>query len=260
MKKADYSTIASRYDKVREMRRENIDVWVSALSEYGKIEAMSDVLEIGAGTGRFTMPLYQKIHAHITALDPSEDMLNIARSKKLSECVNWVRGTAASLPFAGSSFDCVFMVFTLQHIIDRIETMREIHRVLRPQGRLVIATASHGQFKREIVSRYFPGLLSLDSARFPTIPKLKSLLRNHGFYPVGSQSVNGKPAYLSKKEYCDWIQTKPLSTFSLLSETNYQEGLTRFSEAKLNGRMKEHFVYYQCICVAATKQGNRKTI
>ena len=256
----DYSMIASRYDRVREMRRENIDVWVSALSEYGSIEAMSDVLEIGAGTGRFTTPLCRKTRAHITALDLSQDMLKLAKGKKLSEHVNWIRGNAESLPFPGSTFDCVFMMFTLQHIADRTQALREIYRVLRPQGRLIIGTASHGQFRREIVSKYFPDLLTIDLARFPTIPKLKWLLRKHGFNTVDSHYVNGKPVYLSKKEYLDWIRHKPLSTFALLPQTKYHEGLAAFNQAKLNGKMKEHFIYYQCVCVTAAKQGNLETI
>ncbi len=256
----DYSMIAPRYDKVREMRRENIDVWVSALSRYGSIGAMSNVLEIGAGTGRFTMPLCRKTRAHITALDLSLDMLKLAKGKKLSERVNWVRGSAESLPFASSTFDCIFMVFTLQHIVDRTQAVREIYRVLRPQGRLVIGTASHGQFKREIVCRYFPDLLTIDLARFPTIPKLKSLLKNHSFDTINSHYMNGKPAYLSKKEYLDWIVQKPLSTFALLARTKYQEGLARFTQAKLNTEMREHFVYYQCVCVVAAKQGNREAV
>lgn len=251
----DYSMIAPRYDKTREMRTENIDVWVSALSRYGSIGAMSDVLEIGAGTGRFTMPLCRKTRAHITALDLSQDMLMLAQCKKLSERVNWVRGSAESLPFGSSTFDCIFMVFTLQHIADRTEALREIYRVLRPQGKLVIGAASHGQFKREIICRYFPDLLTIDLARFPAIPKLKSLLRNHSFNTINSHYVNGKPAYLSKKEYLDWIVQKPLSTFALLTRTKYQEGLARFTQAKLNREMREHFVYYQCVYVVASKQG-----
>ncbi len=237
------------------MCRENIDVCVSALSRYGSIGAMSGVLEIGAGTGRFTVPLCRKTRAHITALDLSQDMLKLAKSKEFSERIDWIRGSAESLPFASSTFDCIFMVFTLQHITDRTQTLREIYRVLRPQGRLIIGTASHGQFKREIVYRYFPDLLTIDLARFPTIPKLKSRLRNHCFDTVSSHYVNGKPAYLSKKEYLDWVVQKPLSTFSLLARKKYQEGLAKFTQAKLNREMREHFVYYQCVYVVASKHG-----
>jgi len=244
--RADYSEIASSYDQVREMRAGNLEKWISSLAGCGNIGEESAVLEIGCGTGRFTIPLWERTRADITAIDPSADMIRVARRKEHSEMVTWELCCAESLPFPDSSFDCAYMFFVIQHLEEPLHALGEIYRVLRPGGRLIVATASHAMLRGEYFYRFFPGLLGAELSRFPSIPALRRSLADGGYRRVRTLRVEGDADYLTLDEYAAWVAGKPLSTFYLLPEEEFAQGLTRLREASPEGRIPQFFVYHSC--------------
>jgi len=104
------------------------------------------ILEIGFGTGNALLELARDVGSTglINGIDISEGMLNIAAEKLenagLSERVKLDCGDGADLPYDASEFDAVFMSFTLE-LFDTPEitvVLRECHRVLKPNGRMVV--------------------------------------------------------------------------------------------------------------------------
>ena len=99
------------------------------------------VLEIGCGTGNLTLRA-KAAHpgATVAGLDPDEAALAQARRKARRRRldVRLDRGTAAALPHPDASMDRVLSAFMLHHVPaeDREQTLREVHRVLRPGGEL----------------------------------------------------------------------------------------------------------------------------
>jgi SAM-dependent methyltransferase len=99
-----------------------------------------DALEIGAGTGYFTLNLLQAgLIERATATDISAGMLSrLGRSAaKLDLDVATVEADASDLPFADDSFDLVFGHAVLHHIPDLERAVAEFARVLRPGGAVV---------------------------------------------------------------------------------------------------------------------------
>jgi len=98
------------------------------------------ILDVGCGEGIFTNYL-AKSNKNIYGLDLSKRDLSIAKqsARQLGVRVKYVRSDAAKMPFAGSSFDKVFSISTIEHIGDDRSTFNEIHRVLRPGGTLVFS-------------------------------------------------------------------------------------------------------------------------
>ncbi len=96
------------------------------------------VLDVGAGTGTLVRLLYEK-GAHVTGIDADPRILEIAR-KKVPE-VKFVEGNAQSLPFPDGSFEVVTSSLVFHHLHPQAKraALREIHRVLRPGGRLILA-------------------------------------------------------------------------------------------------------------------------
>jgi ubiquinone/menaquinone biosynthesis C-methylase UbiE len=100
--------------------------------------AEGDVLEIAVGTGR-NFPYY---HAGIrlTGIEISEEMLDLARARaaELGREFDLRLGDAQSLDFPDASFDTVVCTFSLCSIPDDRKAVAEAHRVLRPDGRLLL--------------------------------------------------------------------------------------------------------------------------
>ncbi len=96
-----------------------------------------DALEIGAGTGYFSLNLLQAgLISRATATDISPGMLETlsGNATRLGLEVETVATDAESLPFADASFDLVFGHAVLHHIPDLDRAFAEFHRVLRPGG------------------------------------------------------------------------------------------------------------------------------
>ena len=115
---------------MRAQRRANL------LIRYGDIRAGRTVLELGCGTGIFTERL-ARTGADVTAIDISPDLLDKARTRELPATVSLRLGNAEALDFADGRFDAVVGSSVLHHLhVDR--ALSEVHRVLRPGGRLFI--------------------------------------------------------------------------------------------------------------------------
>jgi SAM-dependent methyltransferase len=126
------------------------------------------VLDAGAGPGRLWREDDRRVPAgvRIVLADLSAEMLREARARLAAPRpfpAALVIARIERLPFAGESFDVALASHVLYHVPDRAAALRELRRVLRPGGRLFVATneSSHLEELRELVDRF--GLLE---ARF----------------------------------------------------------------------------------------------
>ena len=104
-------------------------------------------LDAGGGTGRVTEELRMMVRDGIIA-DPSLGMLRHAMDKGLAT----VCAPAEELPFASLSFDRIIMVDALHHVLDQMETIVELWRVLAPGGRIVIVEPDIHKFSVKLVA------------------------------------------------------------------------------------------------------------
>jgi SAM-dependent methyltransferase len=111
----------------------------AALREKLLAHAQGRVLEIGVGTG-LSIPLYPPVD-ELVATDPSEPMLRRARRRaaEARRDVTFVEAPAEQLPFEDDSFDTVVSMLVLCTVDDQQRALEEVHRVLRPSGRLLFS-------------------------------------------------------------------------------------------------------------------------
>jgi len=234
-RKVDYTRISKYYDDTRVPSSHVLEFWLSKIVNLGKVSTDSMVLDIGCGTGIYTIPLARKAGV-VFGLDSAREMIKKARMKEDSQRVEWQIGDAENLPFDSAHFDCAIMTMVIHLMINKKKAIDEVHRVLKKNGTLVILTKSHGQLRRSEIMD-FPKTKQIDLKRFPTIPTLKYMLLSAGFrnarYHVISRGVIKVPI----EEYLEKIRKKYISTLTLLSEEEFQKGLKIFEK-----RLREKWV------------------
>lgn len=114
------------------------------------------LLDVGCGAGSVA-DLARAGFQRVCGCDVSVHALRQARQRGMAAvCVDL---NAGMLPYQDGSFDCVTCLEVIEHVVDPLRLLRELHRVLRPQGRLVMTTPN---------IRYFRNVLKLIvEGRFP---------------------------------------------------------------------------------------------
>ena len=97
------------------------------------------VLEVGCGQGWMAERVQQELGAGVLALDQSEHMVELTRSRGIEALV----GDVQALPFGDAEFDTVVALWMLYHVQNIELALSEIERVLEPGGRLVAVTNAH---------------------------------------------------------------------------------------------------------------------
>ena len=138
---AMFDDVAQRYDVTNTVLSMGQDrLWRKAVLAAVDPRVGEHVLDLAAGTGASTQSLAAS-GADVIACDFSLGMLRAGRAARPE--LNFVAGDATQLPFADHSFDAVTISFGLRNIVDPDAGLREMLRVCKPGGRLVVCEFSH---------------------------------------------------------------------------------------------------------------------
>ena len=110
----------------------------------GELGAGERVLDVACGTGIVAQLAAEHVGPTgiVAGLDINPGMLAVARSMTpQGVAIDWREGSAESLPFAGSEFDAVFCQLGLQFFSDKAAALREMRRVVAPDGRVLVSTS-----------------------------------------------------------------------------------------------------------------------
>ncbi len=116
--------------------------WAVRVADAAGIAPDDAVLDVACGTGVVAREAARRVGpgGTVTGLDIDPSMLAVARG--IDPAIRWELGDAQALPFPDASFDVVTCQFGLMFFPDRILSIREMLRVVRPGGRIVVAVWS----------------------------------------------------------------------------------------------------------------------
>lgn len=168
--------------------------WAPLVCDAARIAAGHRVLDVACGTGVLAREAASRVGPTgvVAGLDADPGMLGVAR--QLAPAIDWQPGTAESLPYPGDSFDAVVSQFGLMFFSDREQALREMLRVLVPEGTLAIAVwdrLEHSPAWRDEVGLLdrFGGTRAGDALRAPFVlgdtAELTALFERAGVASVG---------------------------------------------------------------------------
>ncbi|MFC1438896.1 class I SAM-dependent methyltransferase [Streptacidiphilus sp. N1-10] len=217
--------LAGAYQAGNEMPEASLRAWVELIGSFSPRSAPA-VVEIGAGTGMFCAALARWRRASlVVGVDPSVAMLAQAGRFNEQTGVHYVGGSADAVPTGGQLFDLALLSRVIHHLPDRRACARELARILRPGGVVVIRTTFRERLDA-LVYDYWPALRDVDSERFPARQEVLSDFTACGF-SVREEASFAQPVTSGLREYHARMATMPQSKFTHLTAAEFQSGLRR---------------------------------
>jgi len=139
-----FSAIAPRYDFLNRLLSAGRDrYWRREAIRATALPPRGRLLDICTGTADVALEAARQFpEAHIVGVDFSRPMISLGLAKveraNLASRISLQVAPAEALPFPDGSFDAATVAFGLRNVPDRLRSLREIHRVLRPTGHAVI--------------------------------------------------------------------------------------------------------------------------
>jgi demethylmenaquinone methyltransferase/2-methoxy-6-polyprenyl-1,4-benzoquinol methylase len=138
---AMFDGVADRYDLTNDvLSGGQARLWRRAVVRAVDPRPGMRILDLAAGTGTSSSP-FARSGAQVVPCDFSLGMLRVGKLRQ--PALPYVAGDGLRLPFADEAFDAVTVSFGLRNVEDPDSALRELLRVTRPGGRLVLCEFSH---------------------------------------------------------------------------------------------------------------------
>ena len=171
-----FDQLAPTWDK--ELTRERLKCLGNIVKKLG-IKPGYYVLDIGSGTGVLLPFLIAELgdEGKVVALDFSAEMLGQAQAKNFQPVVGFAQADVLAIPLADKSVDLAICNSAFPHFNDKVKALKEIARVLRNNGRLVICHT----MSREILNRLHQSIGGIvASDLLPDESQLRGLIKQAG--------------------------------------------------------------------------------
>lgn len=180
-----FNNISHRYDFLNQLLSLGIDKsWRKRAIQVLQPLHPKLILDVATGTGEFALQALALNPQKITGVDISEGMLDVGRKKitdrQLESKVELIYGDSEKLPFKENKFDAVTVAFGVRNFENLNKGLKEIYRVLKPGGMVVILEFSKpAKFPfKQVYNFYFRfilpkigSIISSDKAAYTYLPK-----------------------------------------------------------------------------------------
>ncbi|HEX8697429.1 MAG TPA: bifunctional demethylmenaquinone methyltransferase/2-methoxy-6-polyprenyl-1,4-benzoquinol methylase UbiE, partial [Myxococcaceae bacterium] len=179
-----FSSIATRYDVTNEVLSFGIHrLWRRAAVRYSGAKPGDSVLDCATGTGDLALVFKRKVgdSGRVVGTDFCPEMLESAPSKAQKEGlkVEFQVADAMALPFADATFDVASIAFGIRNVDDPVKCLKEMARVVKPGGRVVVLEFGQPQGPFGALFRFYSktimpaigGLLTGNRAAYEYLPR-----------------------------------------------------------------------------------------
>lgn len=219
------------YADARRLLEETASLWMGVAKRFLPAAPDLRIIDVGSGTGRFSALLADGLDAEVVGIEPSDGMRGKAPAHAK---VRYLAGSAGTLPVEDHGFHGAWMSFVLHHIPDLDAAARELRRVLKSGGVVVIRNTFSGRLDGVPMYEFFPSATAIDNARLPTVERVTAVFAGAGFKLVADETVEQTLA-ASFDEFLERTRKRNASTFELISESEFNEGIRRIEAVAESG-------------------------
>ena len=136
-----FDRIAPKYDFFNRLFSLRVDLlWRKSLVKWMQSDNPKQILDVATGTGELAITLWKKFRVKITAVDLSQEMLNLAdkKIKELGADITIQKANAENLPFESNKFDAVSVGFGVRNFENLEKGLIELRRVVKENGNVYI--------------------------------------------------------------------------------------------------------------------------
>jgi ubiquinone/menaquinone biosynthesis C-methylase UbiE len=214
------------YAKARAISPVMLARWMDVFAGYLPPERPLSLIDLGSGAGRFTPALADAFGGPVWGVEPSAKMREVAERDAAHLAVTYLAGEAAHIPRPDTSVDAVLLFLSFHHAPDKHAAAREITRVLKPEGRVLM----RGQFGDRSPAcwwdDYFPSFRGLQMRMFPTLDETLDAFASTGLRRLDLREVEETYAD-SEADAVERLKLRGISVFDHLSESEIDEGFAR---------------------------------
>lgn len=216
-----FSSVASGYDKANDaMTFGMARLWRRQLVQWSGVRAGESVLDCATGTGDLAFEFKRTVgpQGRVVGSDFCAEMLVEARAKaeKFHVSVEFLQADAHQLPFPDNSFDVASIAYGIRNVADPLQVLREMARVVKPGGRVLILETGETQVAaiRPFINFYFQKIvprvggwitgdrkayeyLSESSSEFPSRERFVEMMNATGaFSQIAFQTLLGGASFI----------------------------------------------------------------
>jgi SAM-dependent methyltransferase len=224
---------AEQYRLAREVPREGLAAWRTAIGAAARLAPGMTVLDVGAGTGGFASALHDWFGVHVVAVEPADAMRALVPVTPGRPGIEAVAGRADALPVPDGCADAAWLGSVLHHIPDLPAAARELRRALKPHAPVLIRNLFPGRADDDLRVRFFPETAA-DIDGYRTVDGVCADFATAGFVRRGLAAVPQESA-ANLGRYADLLRRDADSKLRALDDEEFARGMARLRVADPSG-------------------------
>jgi ubiquinone/menaquinone biosynthesis C-methylase UbiE len=222
--------MSDRYQSGRALSEDAAKTWSAVVARFVHGSTRPRILDLGAGTGRFSALFARSLEAMVIGIEPSTGMLAVAANEDKRSNVAYVAGTAERIPLGDATCDLAWLSHVWHHVRDHHACANDLSRVVHRGGHVLV----RGTFGDRVDG--FPTLFHFWPAaraiceQLPTTTQTIGVFERSGFALEEHRRIQQQTA-ASLGEFAKRTQSRADSALILLSDSEFEEGQTAIEAA-----------------------------
>jgi len=220
----DYGgTMSANYRAGRALSQDAASTWCAILQPFVERPGCARIVDVGAGTGRFSALFARSFRAQVVGIEPSPSMLAAAGASPKPANLAYVVGRAERIPLRDQSCDLAWLSHVWHHIQDRHGCASELHRILGDVADILVrGTFGDALDGFPTLFRYWPAARDI-CQQLPTIRQTVAVFEAHGFVLTEHRRVR-QTTCASLREFAARTRLRADTALALMSDADFREG------------------------------------